>query len=228
MRKIVLVLAFVAVPLFADSPKISMLSSPQTTARTPGPVTGQTDNLPLEATVKWLGPSSVGSLIVYNGNGCCSGWGILVFGSADTPANAVGVLAGGVTIVPSTITLTPNKWQHVTMDRVGQAVTLTVSDVGDDGDHSTQTASLGVVPVNFIGFLRPAVTYVGDAFNGFIAEAKITSLSGTPTVIDSWDFTHGSGTFGKLTLFTGATATGSNGNVLNLTSAWAAQVPSNN
>ena len=227
MRKLVLLCAFVAVPLFADSPKISMLSNPTTTAHTAGPVTSQTDNLRLEATVKWLGPSNPGSLIVYNGNGCCSGWGILVFSSNDTPANAVAVLAGGVTIVPSTITLTPNKWQHVTMDRVNQNVTLTVTDVGDDGRNSTQTADLGIVPVNFVGFLRPAVTYVGDAFNGFIADAKITDL-GSSNVIDSWDFTHGSGTSGKLTLFAVAAASGSNGNVLNLTSPIAAQVPGNN
>jgi len=232
MKRVALLLALVvAVPLFADPQKTSLLSNSNSTASTAAgsPVTTQLDNLRLEATVKWLGPSSKGSLIVYNGNGCCSGWGILVLSNTDSPANALSVLAGGVTVVPTSITLTPNKWQHVTMDRVSQTVTLTVTTVPDDDDDVApppQTASLGFIPANFIGLLRPAQTYVGDAFNGFVNDAKITDL-GSGSVIDSWDFTHAQATFGKLNLYGGPV--GANGHVLsNFTSSWAVPAHGNN
>ncbi|HLJ75721.1 MAG TPA: hypothetical protein VKU62_14100 [Thermoanaerobaculia bacterium] len=228
MKKLVLLMAVCAVPLFADQPQTALLATPTTTARTATAITTQNDDLRMEATVKWLGPSSVGSLIVYNGNGCCSGWGILVFSSNDTPANAIAVLAGGVTIVPSNLTLTPNVWQHVSMDRVNQDVTLTLSSA-DNNDHTPpQTVDLGVVPANFVGFLRPAQTLVGDAFNGFISDAAITSLAGTPSVIESWDFSQAPATFNKLVNLYGPTATGSNGHVLNLTSSWAVPARGNN
>lgn len=234
MRKLVFLFAFLAVPLFAGSQKTALLSTSSTTARTAGPVTNQTDNLRLEATVKWLGPSNLGSLIVYNGNGCCSGWGILVLASTDNPPNVLAVLAGGITVAPSTITLTPNVWQHIVMDRVNGDVTLTVTSVaeGNDGQDNHRIApqtddlgGIGVNPLSNYAWLRPPLTYVGDAFNGFIANATITDLTSTPNMIESWDFSQPPATFGNLGLF-GATAPGANGHTLNLTSVWAVQVPS--
>ena len=220
MRKLVLLCAFLAIPLFADSQKTSLLSTPHTTAQTANAVTTQTDNLRLEATVKWLGPSPVGSLILYNGNGCCSGWGILVLASTDNPPNVLAVLAGGIVVATSPLTLTPNRWQHVTMDRVAGSVTLTVSDVGDDDDGTPpQTFSFGFIPVFFVGNLVQPHTYVGDVFNGFLSDAKITNLGG-PSVIESWDFTHAPATSGKLNLY--SSPVGVNGHVLsNFTSWWA-------
>src|ERR1700733_12718512 len=56
-----------------------------------GPAIGRLDNLRMEALVKWNGPSANGGLIVYNGNGCCNGWGILLHGTNDG-GNFVGKL----------------------------------------------------------------------------------------------------------------------------------------
>lgn len=221
MKKLMLLAAVIALPVFADPPATSLFATPHTTAQTANAITTQTDNMRIEATVKWLGPSTLGSLIAYNGNGCCSGWGILVLASTDSPSNAVAVLAGGNVVVASTITLTPNKWQHVTMDRVAGNVTLTVSTLSDDDDAPPpQTANLGFIPVNFIGHLAAPHTYVGDAFNGFIRNVSFSDITGSPAVIESWDFTHAPATSGKLNLY--SSPVGANGHVLsNFTNSWA-------
>ena len=224
----ILLVALAAVTILADSDKASLLCTPTSTAATTGVVTTQLDDLRLEATVKWLGPSTPGSLIVYNGHGAVSGWGILLFGSSDTPPNAISVLAGGVTIVSSPLTLTPGRWQHIQMDRVSQVVTMTLQDVagdGDDHDHghgAVQTYSFGVIPANPVGGVYSSIegTDVGNAFNGFIRDARVETLNGTPAVVESWRFTEGT-PFGRLTLF-GPTATGVNGHVLHLQNvSWA-------
>lgn len=231
----ILVSALAAVSALADdspSKNIALLCNPGSTPRTAlgAPATTQVDDLRLEATVKWLGPSTRGSLIVYNGHGAVSGWGIFVLASTDTPANSVAVLAGGVVVAPSPITLTAGKWQRVRMDRVDQVVTLSVRDVerdddDDDDDTSVQTYSFGVIPVNPVGggFRHIEQTQVGDAFNGFIENARIKGLDASESVIESWAFNHGTPA-GRYELF-GTTSTGVNGHVLNLqNTVWAVPV----
>jgi hypothetical protein len=223
---VVLLVASCAVTTFADhdhdDDQSSLLCAPASSAVTPGVVTTQLDNLRLEATVKWLGPANAGSLLVYNGSGSVSGWGILLFGSNDSPPNVISVLAGGVTIVSSPLTLTAGQWQHIQMDRIGQVVTVLLEDVGGDDDHHdrdhghhhAQTFSFGVIPANPVGgqFTSIEGTNVGTAFNGFIRDANVTTLGTPDVVVESWDFTKGT-PFGPLTVF-GPAATGINGHTL--------------
>jgi len=199
------------------------LSHPRTAAG--APVTTQIDNLRLDATVKWLGPSTVGSLILYNGHGAVTGWGILVLPSTDPSANALAVLAGGIVVAPSPIVLPVGKWQRIRMDRVNQIVTMSVRGVDDD--EPPQTFSFGGIGVNPVGgpFRTIEQTLVGDAFNGLVESARIQTLDASRTVIESWSFAHGTAA-GKYELF-GGTATGAKGHVLNLQDAsWARRVKS--
>jgi hypothetical protein len=208
--------------------KIVLLCNPFShPATAPGaPVTTQIDNLRLDATVKWLGPSTPGGLIVYNGHGAVSGWGILVLSSLDVPANGLAVLAGGIVVATSPLTLTAGQWQHIRMDRVNQTVTMTLSNVGDDDGEDVQTFSFGAIPVNPVGAIHHAIerTSVGDAFNGFIKSASIRAIGSPDTLIEAWDFSRGGVLFDQYRLLT-PTAAGVNGNVLNLqNTVWAAPI----
>lgn len=190
------------------------------TATAPGsPVTLQNDNLRMEAMVKWAGPPSKSGMLVYNGHGCCSGWGILWLGDAEgADANKLAVLAGGITVVSAPVSLPVGKWAHVVMERRAQVVTLTVDA---DGKHTpAQVFNLGVIPSNPLGVDNRPVTggtvrtteklTLGENFNGLIDNVKIRTLD-TKQTVDSWKFDD----------VTGFTATGSKGNVLNLqASAW--------
>lgn len=192
--------------------------NPGIAATAPGsPLTLQTDNIRMEALVMWAGPPNQGGVIVYNGHGCCSGWGILLFGDADgADAHKLGVLAGGVTIVSAPVTLPVGEWTRVVMERRGQDVTLSV---GGTGKHDpVQTFDLGIIPVNPLGVDNRSVTggtvrtteklSVGENFNGLIDNVAVRTLD-TNQTLDSWRFND----------VTGFIATGSQGHVLNLQSA---------
>jgi hypothetical protein len=224
----VLVFVLVAASAIADdhsSKEFALLCTSASHPRTAAgaPVTTQIDNLRLDATVKWLGPSTVGSLILYNGHGAVTGWGILVLPSTDPSANALSVLAGGIVVAPSPIVLPVGKWQRIRMDRVNQIVTVSVRGVDDD--EPPQTYSFGGIGVNPVGGFFSSIeqTLVGDAFNGFVETARIQTLDASRTVIESWSFEHGT-VSGRYELF-GPTATGTKGHVLNLQNAsWARRV----
>jgi hypothetical protein len=184
-------------------------------------VTLQTDNLRLEALVKWSGPPSRSGLLVYNGHGCCSGWGILWLGDDAGPdANKLSVLAGGIIVQTAPVSLPAGKWTRVAMERRAQVVTLTV---GGTGEHDpAQVFNLGVIPVNPLGVdNRPVAggtvrttekASVGENFNGLVDDVKFRTLD-TKQTIESWKFDD----------VTGFTATGSKGHVLNLeTATWMA------
>jgi hypothetical protein len=165
-------------------------------------------------------------LIVYNGHGAVSGWGILVLSSHDAPANGLAVLAGGIIVATSPLTLTAGQWQHIRMDRLDQTVTMTLNNVGDDDDEDVQTFSFGVIPVNPVGGIHKTIeqTSVGDAFNGFIKSASIRAIGEHDPLIEAWDFSRGGVLFDRYRLLT-PTATGANGNVLNLqNTVWAAPI----
>ena len=179
---------------------------------TPGsPVTLQDNNLRMEAKVLWGGPPNRGGLIVYNGHGCCSGWGILLLGEADGgDRHKLSVLAGGITVAVAQVTLPVGEWVRVAMERRDQVVTLIVGE-----DDAAQVYDLGVIPVNPLGTdriiggqplrLTEKVT-IGENFNGIVDDVKFRSLEGKGNsgVIEYWRFNQ----------VTGFTATGQNGAVL--------------
>lgn len=193
-------------------------SAPGSLAATaPGsPLTLQTDNIHLEALVNWGGPPSRGGLLVYNGHGCCSGWGLLLLGDTDPNAGKIAILAGGITVATTPLPLPVGAWTHVSADRVGQDVIVTVQGTGRH--DRPQSFDVGIVPVNPLGVDNRVVGggivrlnerfSVGDSFNGIIDNVKMSTLDTNQTV-DSW-------TFKKVT---GFSAVGQNGNSLDLQSA---------
>lgn len=187
-------------------------------ATAPGsPITLQTDSLRMEALVKQAGPLAQSGVLVYNGHGCCSGWGILMLG-AETggDVNKIAVLAGGIVVATSPITLPVGTWTRVAMERNAQVVTLTVSGTGKH--DPVQTFNFGVIPVNPIGVdNRPVAggtvrttekASIGEKFNGLIDDVRFRALD-TKQAIETWRFND----------VAGFITTGKNGAVLNLKNA---------
>ena len=221
-------LALCVTPALADDDEGNFAMAFRTPASGPGaiaatapgsPVTLQTDFLRMEALVKWDGPPNRGGLIVYNGHGCCSGWGILLLGDNDGPAFAhkLSVLAGGITVGVAEVTLPVGVWTQVAMERRGQVVTLTLRGTGKK--DPTQTFDLGIIPVNPLGVDNRPVgggqtvrttekLTIGENFNGIIDDVKIRTLD-TKQTVESFRFNK----------VTGFTAVGKNGAALDLQSA---------
>jgi hypothetical protein len=178
-------------------------------ATAPGAPINRTDNLRMEAVVRYDGPSADGGLLLYNGNGCCNGWGLVVYGTnAGSNAGRLAILAGGILFYDSqqSLTLPVGVWQRIRLESRGQLVTLSFP-----GNDPGPVFSFGIVfrnPLNFIppNATPPSVT-VGQGFNGLIADVRFTSLDTPNTVLESWRLNEG----------TGNVATGVNGAVLNLT-----------
>ena len=201
------------------SPTNFATSAPGSLAATaPGsPITLQTDNIHLEALVNWGGLPARGGLLVYNGHGCCSGWGLLLLGDNSGPdAGKIAILAGGITVATSPFVLPVGSWTHVSADRVAGDVTVTVQGTGKH--DKPQTFDLGFIFANPLGVDNRPVAggtvrtterfSVGDSFNGIIDNVKMSTLD-TRQTVDSW-------TFKKVT---GFSAVGQNGNALDLQSA---------
>jgi hypothetical protein len=172
-------------------------------------LTTQIDNIAVEATVRYDGANAANGhqMIYYNGHGAVSGWGIIVIDGM------IGILAGGIDIPMTPFTITDGTWHHVYAERRDQQVTVVF-----DGETFV-IGGLGVNPVGgfFAGIERTSVGGDGtfDAptgdFNGAIDNVKVRDLN-TDQWIERWNFNAGSGT----------TATGVNGNVLQIGNAvWA-------
>ena len=181
------------------------------------PVTLQNDDLEMEALVKWSGRPARSGMIVYNGHGCCSGWGILLMGDDQAPFHRgkLAVLAGGVTVEVSAAQLPVGEWARVRMERRSGIVTIGVRGSGKHDDE--QLYNLGFIHSNPLGVdNRPVVggtvrtterLTVGENFNGYIDDVTIRTLAGT--TIEYFGFNHPSGFI----------AVGDMGKVLNLQSA---------
>lgn len=165
----------------------------------------RTDNLRMEARVRYDGPSADGGVLIYNGNGCCNGWGLLAYGTnAGSNAGRLAILAGGITVQDSqqSLTLPVGVWQRVRVESRGQRVTLSFP-----GNDPGPVFSFGTVPRNGLNFEVPSSVTVGQGFNGLIDDVRFTSLDTPNTLLEFWRFNEG----------TGSIATGVNGGVLNLT-----------
>ena len=126
----------------------------------------------MEALVKWDGPSTNGGVLVYNGNGCCNGWGILLFGMNDGAnlAGKIGMLAGGVTIAQSPFTLPVGRWQLIRVESNGQLVTLSFPGA----THEGPVYSFGIVPRNSLNAGAPSSLTISEHFNGVIDNVRFT------------------------------------------------------
>ena len=178
-------------------------------------VTTQIDDMEYAATVRFDGPNvNAGGddhqIIVYNGHGAVSGWGILILGAGQGFTDGtVSILAGGIVVAPTSLVLPRGQWVDVSAVRTGGVVTVRVGD---------QTESVGVIPVNPVGAYWASIerTSVGgdgvfDAPTGmFHGAIKDVSLRTNNTWIERWRFAgHGN------------TSTGINGTVLQLgTASW--------
>ena len=173
----------------------------------------RTDNLRMEALVRYDGPSANGGVLIYNGNGCCNGWGLLMYGTNQgSNAGRLAILAGGVTVQDSqqSLTLPVGVWQRVRVESRGQRVTLSFP-----GKDPGPVFSFGTVPRNDLNFEAPSSVTVGQGFNGLIKDVRFTSLDTPNTLLEFWRLNEG----------TGSTATGVNGGLLNLTNTTWVRVP---
>lgn len=195
--------------LHSDAPSGFALAFNGTTssAATPfsTPATFQSDNIRIEAWVKWNGPGVANGMIFYNGYTGFSGWGFFV----ENGTGRVGILAGGVFADVSPIALTVGQWQHVTAERIATVISVSV-----DG----ATFSFGGVGVNDIGSSGIDRTLVGrgsgpgfsdaddpsaEVFNGLIDDVQISNTT-SGALIERWSFDDGAG----------GSANGENGNTL--------------
>jgi len=190
-------------------------------ATAPGmPVTLLNDDIEMQARVKWAGRPARSGLIVYNGHGCCSGWGLLLMGE-DQPAfqrGKLGVLAGGIVVAVSDADLPAGEWATVRVERRSGIVTIGVRGSGKhDGE---QLYNMGFIFANALGVdnrplgggqtVRTSERLtIGENFNGLIDDVTLRTLAGE--TIESFGFNQPSGFI----------ATGSMGAVLSLqTAAW--------
>jgi hypothetical protein len=199
---------------------LAFKGNPGLASTAPGsPVTLQTDDLRLEALAKWSGPPNRGGMIVYNGHGCCSGWGILLLGDDAGPdAHKLAVLAGGIVVQTAPVSLPVGTWTRIVMERRAQVVTLRVGGTGKR--DPVQVFDLGVIPVNPLGVDNRPVpggtvrttekASIGENFNGLIDDVKFRTLD-TKKTLETWRFND----------VTGFVAAGNKGHVLDLqTAAW--------
>ena len=171
-----------------------------------GAPVNRTDNLRMEALVRYDGPSANGGVLLYNGNGCCNGWGLLMYGNnSGSNAGRLAILAGGVTVQDSQqpLTLPVGVWQRVRVESRGQFVTLSFPG----NDNPGPVFSFGIVPRNSLNFEAASSVIVGQGFNGLIRDVRFTSLDTPNALLEFWPFNEGAG----------STATSIEGTVLNLT-----------
>ena len=166
----------------------------------------RTDNLRMEALVRYDGPSANGGVLIYNGHGCCNGWGLLVYGTNPDPnaAGRLAILAGGINFFDSqqSLTLPVGVWQRIRIESRGQLVTLSFP-----GKDPGPVFSFGIVPRAALNSGASSSVTVGQGFNGLIRDVRFTSLDTPNTVLEFWRLDEGMGNI----------ATGVNGGVLNLT-----------
>ncbi|HEX7937690.1 MAG TPA: hypothetical protein VF483_01790 [Gemmatimonadaceae bacterium] len=179
-------------------------------------LTTQIDNLEVDVMVRYDGPNANHShqTVYYNGHGAVTGWGIIIQAQADgDPDGSLAILAGGIDIPLTGMTLTIGKWQHIVARRVNQQVSVTLDD------RTVDLGGLGVHPVGQ-GYASIERTTIGGdgtfdspsgSFNGAIDNVKVRDLANDQW-IERWNFNAGQGT----------TTTGVNGTVLGIGNAvWA-------
>ncbi|MEE4357228.1 MAG: LamG domain-containing protein [Desulfococcaceae bacterium] len=115
-------------------------------------VTTVTDNVTLEAWIYWKGTSGVHQMIVNNGNGGSSGYGL--YASRRDNSDNISIICGGVGYARASVQPKVNTWQHIAavrdkgtwklyLDGVQQALTgnpvpkvpAGVTNINDSGEH---------------------------------------------------------------------------------------------
>lgn len=169
----------------------------------------KTDNLTMQAWVKWDGQISGGAsqCIMLNGNSASSGYALYIDGASEK----LMILLGGVTLLKSNKSLTPKQWQHVAFARRAGVWTLYVDGVEHGVTNETATpyapgASGGG------GFSIGKNNIQTDGFTGEIDEVAIWERAFNLTEINelrtgvcvtkygsdgNWNFNESSGTVVK-------------------------------
>ena len=133
---------------------------------TAAPVTAQTDNVTIEAWVKWGGGS--GQAVVYNGNSANSGYGILI----DNPN--IFLMCGGVDVASSSVGFTPNVWQHIAAVRRSGTWELY-----SDGVQKNLSGNTAMNPNTPAGSTLIGSTGSSQYFNGQLDEVRIWNTART-------------------------------------------------
>ena len=132
-----------------------------------GVVTTAIDNVTLAAWVKWEGPNNISSpqTILYNGNSGTSGYGMYLWSDGS-----IFILAGGVAIISTNITLTTdNTWHHLAAKRESGTWTIFF-----DGTQQTVTVNNNATPNIPSGdLIIGGNNLVSESFNGVIDDVRI-------------------------------------------------------
>lgn len=143
-----------------------------------GVVTTVVDNLTLAAWVKWGGPNSIlaPQLILYNGDTGTSGYGLYLWNNGS-----VFILAGGVAVIDTNITLTAdNTWHHLAARRENGTWTIFL-----DGNQQTVTSNSTATPNGPLGDLTIGgkTPLPAEFFNGLIDDVRIYDNALSPAAI---------------------------------------------
>ncbi len=138
------------------------------------PVTTATDNVTMEAWVKWGGSPGSNQIVVYNGNSGPDGYGIMVLNSPQ----GITILCGGVGFANSSVDFTINTWEHVAAVRRAGTWELYINGVqkslvGNPGANTPTTSTIigsGSSP---------------QCFNGQIDEVRIWNVARTQAQIQA-------------------------------------------
>ncbi|MGH7680185.1 MAG: AfsR/SARP family transcriptional regulator [Gemmatimonadaceae bacterium] len=158
-------------------------------------ITPKVDNVAFDARVRFDSLTGRYQMLVYNGHGAVTGWGVMVVGRGDgQPEGTIAILAGGITITATPLVLKKGTWQYLSAERRDGKVTVFLDD---------QSYVIGPFPVNPVIARYRAIerTSVGgdgtyDApkaqFRGAIDRLRIRDLAGNYWV-DRWNFDEGRG-----------------------------------
>jgi Laminin G domain len=181
------------------------------------------DGVTLDGWVNWSGQGGNGAVetLFYNGNTSTAGSG--VFGDVKNGLLDLNVLAGGVTVLDTGITIAAGQWHNVALTHVNGTFTLYL-----DGT-AVYTAQQNVNGLNSSSYMMIGGTadnsgnFLHEGFQGGIADVSVWSTALTQAQIQSTEFSALKGNETKLAAFypltggSGTTVTDATNSAGNLT-----------
>lgn len=176
MKKIVMVCLFAALTSmmiqssYAQALRFGAGKQLQTSTN----VTTLTDNVTMECWVRWDGTAvPVANLIMYNGDGSTSGYGLYMVPGVT---GVVNFLAGGIIATSTLYSLTPNVWTHLALRRSAGVWRLIVNGV-EQGWSVLNPPAVPTLPG----------TIIGEGFPGDIDEFRVWNIAlPTATILNNF------------------------------------------
>ncbi len=137
-------------------------------------VTTVTDNLTMEAWVKWDGVTTGSNeFLFYNGNTSFNGYGLFLNAGNSYQLS---ILLGGNDVLNSTRSLTPNVWQHVAVSRSSTGEWSLYIDGRNTGDSWYFASPYAPTDSTTVGSNQAG----GEVFGGQVDEFRIWKIARTP------------------------------------------------